>query len=147
MFRVARYINQTNLTEFFEKPILTKPALTTAASHISHIYFGRRNASKYFFQPTGSKNNRSLWESLRGICDSHRMLQGHQLTVEVLRQTYLDAQAKENDYRITLNDKISQTAILYIGLKYPEVNSDDILRAAENENAEVKQELQMACKL
>ena len=147
LFRVARFIDLSNLSEFFEKPILQEPPLSATASHISHIYFGRKNASKYFFEPAGTKGNRKLWDSLRSVSDYHRMLQGHQLTVEVLRQAYLDAQAKADDYNHSLSDLISTTALSYITLKHPEVSSDTILKGAKDNHPEVQQELNMACKL
>ena len=144
---MARFIDMTNLTEFFEKAIQPEPALTPQASHISHIYYGRKNASKYFFQPPGSKTNRKLWEDLRSISESHRLLQGHQLTVEVLRQAFLDAQTNAHDYNKGLGNQIYKAAIAYITLKHPTVDADSILKAAEMDLPEVKEELQMACKL
>ena len=135
------------MTEFFEKPVLSEPALTKDASHISHIYYGRKNASKFFFQLPGIRKNRKLWDDLRTISESFRMLQGYQLTVEVLKQAYQDAQAKTAKYSHDLRDLVSKTAVSYVTLKYPNVSADAIIKGAEENNPEVKDEVTMACKL
>lgn len=145
--RVARYIDRTNLTEFFEKNVDQEQPLTKQASHVSHIYYGRMKASKYFFQPPATKKNRKLWDSLRSISDSYRAWQSQRLTVEVLEQAVKDAQAKADEQDRVLGDMISTTALSYITLQHPEVSADEIIKGAKEEHPEVKQALQMACKL
>lgn len=104
-------------------------------------------ASKYFFQPPATKKNRKLWDSLRSISDSYRAWQSQRLTVEVLEQQVKDAQAKADEQDRVLGDMISTTALSYITLQHPDVSADEIIKGAKEEHPEVKEALQMACKL
>lgn len=147
LYRVARFIDTTNLTEFFEKPVQAEPALTSRASNISHVYYGRLQASKYFFMAKEAKKDRRLWEALRDISDSYRTLQSQQLTIEVLQQTLQDAKANVEKQERALGDVISKTALSYLALKHPHVSADAILKGAKDKNPEVQEEVHMACKL
>lgn len=147
LYRVARMIDTTNLTEFFEKPVQAEPALTSRATNISHVYYGRLQASKYFFLPKAAKKDRKLWDALRDISDSYRTLQSQQLTIEVLQQTLQDAKANVEKQERQLGDVISKTALSYLALKHPQVSADTILKGAKDNHPEVQEEVHMACKL
>ena len=121
--------------------------MTNQASHVSHIYFGRLKASKFFFIPPATKKNRKLWDALRSISDNYRACQSQRLTVEVLEQAVKEAQAKADDQERVLGDMVSTTALSYITLQHPEVSADEIIKGAKEEHPEVKEALQMACKL
>lgn len=145
--RVARYIDATNLTEFFEQPAQPEPRLTNEASHISHIFYGRRKASKYFFQPENTKNNRKLWDSLRSVSDLYRTLQSQSLTIEVFQNAVREAQTKADEMDRRLGDMVSQIALTYVTLQYPHVKADTIVKGNNENHPEVKEAINMACKL
>ena len=73
MYRIDRFIDPTNLMEFFEVPVHHEPALTATSSNISRVHIGRLKASNYFFRINEARKNRKLWESLRLILDNYRM--------------------------------------------------------------------------
>ena len=147
LFRIARFIDQSNLAELFEKEVTAEPSLTTSSSHSSHIYYGRRRASKFFFQVKGLKSNRKFWDQLKLISDQFKMLQSQRMTVEVLQQAVNDAQTKAEDTDRALGDLLSKTALSYLTYQHPEVSADKILKGAEQEHPEVKDAVNMACKL
>ena len=147
LFRVARYIDQSNIAEFFEKEVRPEPSLSNTSSDISHIYFGRRRASRFFFQVKGLKTNRKFWDQLKMISDQFKFLQSQRMTIEILQQAVNEAKDKAEETDRTLSNMVSKTALSYVTYQHPEVSADAILKGAEENHPEVKDAVQMACKL
>lgn len=147
LYRVARYIDVSNLTEFYEQPVRPEPPLTPQASHISHIYYGRIKASKLFIANDEIKYNRKLWDALRSISDCFRTLQSQRLMVDVLDNNLKEAKKREVYLERILGDQISKSALTYITLQHPYISADAILKASEENNPEVREELQKTCSL
>ena len=67
--------------------------------------------------------------------------------MEVLEQAVKDAQSKADEQERALGDMVSTAALSYITLQHPETSADKIIKGAKEEHPEVKEALQMACKL
>ena len=147
LYRIARYIDTSNLTEFYEKPVSPEPPLTQDSSHIAHIYYGRLKASKIFIANDEIKFNRKLWDALRAISDCYRALQSQRLMVDVQENNLKEAKTREKYYERILGDQISKSALTYLTLQHPHISADEILKANEANNAEVREELQKTCSL
>ena len=147
LYRIARYIDTSNLTEFYEKPVFPEPPLTQDSSHIAHIYYGRIKASKIFIANDEIKFNRKLWDALRAISDCYRALQSQRLMVDVQENNLKEAKTREKYYERILGDQISKSALTYLTLQHPHISADEILKANEANNSEVREELNKTCSL
>lgn len=143
LYRVARYIDRTNLLEFFESPVTPEPPLTPSSSDISRVYFARTKASKYFFRKKETRKNRRLWDQLRTISDAFRMYQSHMLTIEVLKKQLRDAERKAVDMELNLEDLASKASFSYTLILNPGSSPENILKGTDNENAEIRKEMAM----
>lgn len=127
LYRVARYIDPTNLTEFFVAPVYDEPMLNDNSTNISRVYFGRFQASRYFFRLQEAKRHKDLWVCLHKIADQYRQNQGHKLMVETLTQALQEAKVKEKDQDAALKTLVQSTALLYTSLELPNLSTNQIL--------------------
>lgn len=147
LFRIARFVDPTNLAELFEKAVVPEPPLTPASDYIAHIYHGRRRASRFFFQVPGSKANKKFWDALKAVSAHHKLLLSHQMTVDVLTNALRDAKSKQDDLHRALADLVSKTALTYVGIQHPHVGADTILKGLEQEHPEVRDAVNKACEM
>ena len=147
LYRIARFIDETNLTEFFEARVTEEPPLSSKSSQISQTYFGRIKASKYFFQVKAAKSNRKLWEALRSISDTYRHLQSHLLTIEALNQEIETAKRRALEVGRNLEDMVSKAAFSYTTLQDPSLTAEAIIHGDRAGDSAVQTALHMNCKL
>lgn len=147
LYRVARYVDKTNLTEFFESAVQQEPPLTKNSSAVSHIYHARKRAYKYLIQAKQAKNNKKFWESLREVSDAFREYQNQAFTVEQLEKEVEKARDKSEKMRFQLQDLISKAAFTYVTLKNPSITSSMILKASQTNDPTVQREASDAYKL
>lgn len=65
LHRIARFIDRTNIMEFFEKPAIPEPPLDHKSSDIARTHYGRIYASQWLFRLIESKKTRSSSRPLR----------------------------------------------------------------------------------
>ena len=147
MFRLARYIDKTNLIEFFESAVLTEPQLTSSSSIISKIYYGRLKASAYFFRLKEAKSNRKLWESVRAISDTHRNYVSHHLAVESLKRELKSAEEKVTEIENNLEDQISKCAFTYTRIENPAIKPEMIINGADGVTKDIRESTMMNCRM
>lgn len=147
MFRLARYIDKTNLIEFFESTVLNEPQLTSSSSMISKIYYGRLKASAYFFRLKEAKSNRKLWDSVRAISDTHRNYVSHHLAVESLKRELKSAEEKVTEIENNLEDQISKCAFTYTRIENPAIKPEMIINGADNITKDIREATMMNCRM
>ena len=58
-----------------------------------------------------------------------------------------EAKTREKYYERILGDQISKSALTYLTLQHPHISADEILKANEANNSEVREELNKTCSL
>ena len=86
LYKVARYIDQTNILEFFETLISPEPPLGNNSSQISTIYYRRLFACQWLFKLQTTKTNKKLWEMLKNLSEVYRTLMAQRINAELLEQ-------------------------------------------------------------
>lgn len=128
LYRVARYIDQSNLLEFFESPVVQEDYSNAAKNPISRLYFGRLKASKYFFRIPEAKKDRKLWDNFRGISNQYRVYLAQRLLTDKLRADLDEANTKTTQIGRQLDDLISRAAFTYTGIENPQFRTDLLLQ-------------------
>ena len=147
LHRVARYIDPSNLTEFFEMPVITEPSLHSKSSLISLVYHARRRAYRYLIEAKQAKSNKRFWESLREISDNYREYQNQDFMVAQLQKEVERAQEKTARMRVDLEDKISKVVFSYVTLKNPAITSTMIFKSSQSQDPAVQKEAADAYRL
>ena len=84
LHKMARYIDQTGLLEFFEAPIKPEPPLTPLSHSISRVYYGRLYASDYLFRLPQVKTNKKLLETIKMVSETYRTLCSYKINIEMM---------------------------------------------------------------
>ena len=147
LYRAARFIDPTNLMEFFEAAVRKEPPLTSQSSNISRVYFGRVKASKYFFRKPETRNNRKFWDGLRTISDTYRGYLSQVLAVEVLKNDLREGERRAAEIGRTLDDLISKSAFSYTLISNPNSAPDVILKDMDKASSEIRKEVSMNCRM
>lgn len=131
--RVARFIDPTNLTEFFESAIDEEPPLNGSSSDVSHIYYGRKQAARYFFRIKAAKANRKLWLGLHEIADTYRHHKSQEFMVEVLTKCLNEAKEKAEISKASLRNLVSSCGYLYTSLEFPHLTPEVLMGKADKQ--------------
>ena len=139
LHRVARYIDQTNLLEVFERPVRPEPPLSTQSNACSRIYYGRVNASNYLFRTPQVRQNKKLWENFKVISDTYRTLLSYKINIDVLQREMEETRAKIILYESSLSEQVTKCAFTYTALENPNIRPEVILGGAENFTGEMRE--------
>ena len=131
LYRVARYIDSTNVSEFFEVAVKPEPPLITTSTQISRIHHGRVAAANWFFRDQTVKRNKRIWEAVREISENYRTLINHRVSIEVLEKELAALIDKRNTLQIALDDMLSKASITYTSVLDPTIRPDMILGAGD----------------
>ena len=147
LYRVTRFIDQSNILEFFESPVVTEKAVTSSSSLIQQVHWGRHKASKYFFRIQEAKSDRKLWESFKALSTSYRAYLWQQLLVDKMRRELDQATKRTFDLGRTLDDQISKIAFTYTTIENPQVRPEMIIHGSEQVTQEIRDRIMLNCKL
>lgn len=125
---MARYIDQTNIVEYFEEHVKDESlVLGASSSNIVKLHIGRKNATAYFFQDEKIKTNRKLWDTVRSLTDFHRSLLSQNLLIDSLRHQLKEAEKKAVEMKQSQEDQISKVAFTYTTLLNPTFRADQFV--------------------
>jgi len=127
LYRIARYIDASSITEFFERPAKPEPALTTASSVLSKIYHGRMSASIWLFRNSAVKQNRKLWEALKLISETYRASINNQMSLHILEHEITQIREKQVSLQTSLDDMVSKASLTYTAIEEPGLRPEDVL--------------------
>ena len=133
---MARYIDPTNLTEFFEEPVYEEPGITEMSTDISITHFGSVNASSYFFRSKAVKSNKKLWESLRQISDTYRAYMSQKIGLDILKRDLKEADEKYLLTQHYLDDMISKAGFTYSTILDPRHSAQSIITGGADMSTE-----------
>ena len=146
LYRIARYVDQSNLLEFFEAPVVQEPPSSMNTNVISRIYFGRLKASKYFFRLPEAKKDKKLWDSLHSISSMYRGYLSQRMLSEKLQREIDEANRKTAELLRQLDDLISKSGVTYSCIENKTLNPNMIL-TTDSLNKEVRDQILLNCRL
>lgn len=147
LYRIARYIDKTNIIEFFEAAVIQEPPITSRSSPINIVHVGRMKATAYVFRLDEVKKNRKLWDAFRALSDYYRAYQSHKLIIEVLKKDLRDAELKAIEMNKSLDDQISKVAFTFTTLENPSIHADMIISNNKNADPKVSDAVMLNCKI
>lgn len=147
LYKMARYIDRTNLLEFFEVPVQNEPAPTDNSSTISKIHFGRQYACEFLFDEPSKKANKKLWHSLRVLAETYRMLMGSKMHVEVLQQELAETIARVKEQESGLQDLLGKASFAYAAIDNPNITADTVITNMGSLTPEIKARLSTVSQL
>jgi hypothetical protein len=147
LYRIARFLDQTNLTEFFDSPVIPEPEVSPSSHQISKVHYGRIKASAYFFRLKEARSNKKLWDNLRIISDTYRNYLSQKLSIDVLRKELASSEQKLKDMEINLDDQISKCAFTYTSIENPRIRPEMIINGSESVTKEIRDAIVMRCKM
>ena len=72
LYRLVRYLDPTNLLEFFESPVEKEKPLDNTATKIQGVHWGRIKASQHFFRLAKAKADRKLWDQIKDLSTCYK---------------------------------------------------------------------------
>jgi len=147
LHRMARIIDPTSLTEFFDTPVHPEPAPTSGSLNISLIYHGRLAAARWFMRHPNIKSNRRFWDSLHTIGNLFRAYLNKSLAIETLERELAAQQREKVDMANNLDDLISKAALTYSAILNPGLKPDAVIGGSGDITGDMRSELQRNAKL
>ncbi len=141
LHRVARFIDQTNLLEIFERGPRIEPPLTNQSNICSRIYYGRINASNFLFRTQQMKQNKKLYDSFKTISDTYRTLLSYKINIDVLQKEIEDTNLKVLLYETSLSEQVTKAAFTYTAMENPNIRPELILGGPDNFTGEMREVL------
>lgn len=127
LYKVARFIDRTNILEFFETPASPEPALDENSSLISRIHFGRIFASEWLFRFEKARKNKKLWEYFTLIAEKYRVLCSLRVNKDVLEYDLNETKSKIATMESELQDQVGKIAFTYTALEDPNITPDIVI--------------------
>lgn len=147
LFRIARYLDQTNLLEFFEAPVRQEPPISNSSTKISALYHGRMKATSYFFRVKEARKNRKLWDQLKNISENYRNYLAQRLSVDVLRKELEEAELRVHRLNSALEQLVSSASFSYSCLENPKLTTEMIIQSSDTVNKEIKDAISLNCRM
>ena len=141
LHKATRYIDQTNVLEFFESAVAPEPPLTRNSSAISKTYFGRLHAGQWLFRLQNARNNKKLWENLRIISETYRTYASYKINIELLDLELQETREKIVMLEGTLQDLVSKAAFQYTAHENPLIKSEAVIMGGKGFTQEMRNTL------
>lgn len=141
LHRIARIIDPTSLTEFFEVPVRQEPFPTRHSEPISCIYHGRLTAAKMFLSHQSIKSSRRFWEALHAVSTAYRALVNKELAIEGLQKSLQEQMSERVDMGNTLDDLISKAALTYSAILNPALKPEAVIAGSASITQEMRNDL------
>lgn len=131
LHKMARWIDRTNILEFFEESVEPEPALTQNTTPIHRIYRGRLLAAGWLFRNPQVRGNRRLMEELRKIHDMFRLLSSYRVNLEVLNEEVRQTNERVNELSHNLQNQLGVCSVLYTSLENDSIRPELIHSGGE----------------
>ena len=141
LYKVARYIDRTNLLEFFESAITPELPLGNSSSDLTKIYYGRVYAGEWLFRLDKAKRNKKLWEAFRAVSELYRSLASHKINIEVLEHDLQETRDKVFTMETNLNDMVSKAAFTYTSIEDSKITPELIIAGGEGLTGDMRSQL------
>ena len=147
LYKVARYIDRTNLLEFFDEPVDHEAAPLDHSPIITKIFYGRKYACEFLFDEPRKKQNKKLWQALRVLAETYRMLMGSKMHVEVLEHELAETKKRVLEQEATLQDLLGRAAFAYAAIENPNITADVVITNMASLPEDIRKRLSMVSQL
>lgn len=147
LYKVARFVDTTNFMEAFETKVADPPALHENSHNIEKLHQCRRDVSKYLFSEPRVKNSKKVWEMLRSLSESFRMLTSYQATTKTLENQLRHAMEKVHQASINMSEWLEKAARVFTIVQDTELRSDHLVEGGEELDMRMNRKAQVAKKL
>ena len=141
LYKAARFIDKSNLLEFFETAAFAEPPLQDRSSLISRIYYGRVYASDWLFRLEKAKKNRRLWESFTLIAEKYRMLCSFRVNKDVLEHDLKQTKEKIANMESDLQDLVGKISFTYTAFENSQITPDVVIENGAGLTKEMSSQL------
>jgi len=147
LFKVARFIDRSNLLEFFEETVIREPPLSPQSMAISQIHLGRQYAGEWLFRLEKARRNKKLWEAFKNISDTYRSLASFRINADVLKHELKHTNERISSLEMTLHDQVCKSAFYYTSYENPKVTPELAIAGGEEFTPEMRTQLSTNAKL
>jgi hypothetical protein len=147
LYKIARYIDRSNLLEFFEAPALGEPPLHQDSNIISKVYYGRLYASQWLFRIEAAKKNKKLWEAFEKLSERYRTLASMKVNADVLDYEIRESRRRIAMLETDLHDMVGKISFTYTGLEDPTITPELVIAGGDGLTPEKRQQLSMNAQL
>jgi hypothetical protein len=147
LHKVARYIDQTNVLEFFESAVAPEPPLTRNSSDISKTYFGRLHAGQWLFRLQNARNNKKLWENLKILSETYRSYASYKINLDLLDHELQLTRDKVVTLEGTLTNLVNKAAFEYTSNENPLIKPEVVIMGGDAYTQEMKNTLSTNAKV
>ena len=141
LYKVARYIDRTNLLEFFGAAPYPEPPLDHNSPSICKIYYGRLYASEWLFRLDKAKKNKKLWEAFEALSEKHRTLNSNKINADVLKYELDETKKRVGLLETELHDMIGKVSFTYTGLEDPNITPELVIAGGEGLTEKMRSQL------
>ena len=141
LYKVARYIDRTNMLEFFEKAAIPEPPLTEHSNILAQTHHGRIYASEWLFRLEKAKKNKKLWEAFRVLSEKNRNLNSMRVNADILDNELKETQKKILQADTELHDLIGKVSFTYTSIENPNITPELVIAGGDGLTAEMRQQL------
>ena len=148
LYKIVRFIDPTNILEFFEAAVHQEPPFVQGQSNIIQaVHNGRIIASKYFFRLEEVRKDRRMWESLKALAVNYRAYLGHMMLVDKMTHELNIANAKRQEFLRQMEDQISKIAMTYSIVETPKLRTDMIINGSQELTQEMRKDIDFNCRM
>ena len=127
LYRVARFIDRTNIMEFFEKPAIPEPPLDPQSTDISRTHFGRIYASQWLYRIDRVKKDKKLFKTFEALSERYRTVVSMRVNADVLEHDLKETRRKLADLDAELHDRIGKAAFTYTAIEDPSITPELVI--------------------
>lgn len=138
---MARFIDRTNILEFFECAVEPEPPLKQDSHLIYKIYFGRMYATQWLYRLEAVKKNKKLFESFKNMAEMYRGLVSNKIGVRLMEEELRQMRLKNSQAEEYLKDLISKAAFTYTAIENPSCRPDLVISGSPDITAKMRETL------
>lgn len=131
LYKVARYIDRTNLLEFFERAAFPEPPLNENSHFLSQIYHGRVYTSEWLFRLEKAKKNKKLWDAFVALAEKNRNLNSMKVNADILEHELAEIRSKIQLQDIEHHDMIGKVSFSYTAIENPSITPEIVIAGGE----------------
>ena len=147
LYRIVRFLDPTNLLEFFEAPVTLEPELNQNSTMIQGVHWGRLKASKYFYRLDAARTDKRLWEQVKMLSTNYKSYLSHLMVVEKIQNDLRHITAQTAELERTMEDQVSKIAFTYTTIETPEVRPGMIINDLHTISKEIREKINFNCQL
>ena len=147
LYKVARFIDRTNILEFFAAAPFEEEPATDKSSLTTKIHHGRILAGQWLFRVQAAKKNKKLYEAFQSLAEKHKYLSSCRMNVNVLEHELEETRRKVITMDQELNDLAGKTAFTYTSLENPKITPELVIGGGSSLTEEMKNSIQLNTKM